>query len=38
LNGGATVTGGALTGTGSVAGLNVTGGTFAPGNARRVHR
>jgi autotransporter-associated beta strand protein len=32
LNGGAIVTGGALTGTGSVSNLTMTGGTFAPGN------
>jgi len=32
LNGGATVTGGTLTGTGSVTTLTMSGGTFAPGN------
>jgi fibronectin-binding autotransporter adhesin len=32
LNGGATISGGAFTGSGTVANLNVSGGTFAPGN------
>jgi autotransporter-associated beta strand protein len=32
LNGGANISGGAFTGTGTVTNLNVSGGTFAPGN------
>jgi autotransporter-associated beta strand protein len=38
LNGGAIVTGGALTGTGSVSNLTMTGGTSRPATARRAHR